>query len=152
MQPLTSLLFVLGCLPLGSTKKVVSFGFSAERSRSVAHAHSKRDTLSVELPPLELNYLINLSIGNPAQNVSLLIGTASSDLWVMLPDNPYCKGASDSSIDSDDQVNCHNGSFFDSSESSSWSDNSTDFSTLFVSNPLGLSAISESVYANGSYG
>lgn len=152
MKSLTSLLFTLGCLPLGWTKKVVSFEFTAERSRSIAHAHSKRDTLSVELPQLQVNYLINLSIGNPPQNVSLSISTGSSDLWVMLPDNPYCKGASDSRIDSDDQVNCHNGSFFDSSKSSSWSDNSTDFSTLEFSLPLGVSTISEFRYANGSYG
>ncbi|CCH61319.1 hypothetical protein TBLA_0E02630 [Henningerozyma blattae CBS 6284] len=39
-------------------------------------------------------YSVNLQIGTPAQSITVLVDTGSSDLWVTGSNNPYCKGNS----------------------------------------------------------
>ncbi|CCF56867.1 hypothetical protein KAFR_0B05710 [Kazachstania africana CBS 2517] len=45
-------------------------------------------------------YSVELAIGTPSQNVTVLVDTGSSDLWVTGSDNPLC--STDSSDDDDD--------------------------------------------------
>ncbi|CCH62416.1 hypothetical protein TBLA_0H01290 [Henningerozyma blattae CBS 6284] len=67
-------------------------------------------------------YSVNLRIGTPAQSITVLVDTGSSDLWVTGSDNPYCKSNSgkstnlltptdsDSDSDSDSQPDLESGS------------------------------------------
>ena len=55
---------------------------------------AKRDTentLDVELDNEEALYLMDASIGTPAQDVKLHIDTGSSDLWVNVADSQFCQ-------------------------------------------------------------
>lgn len=47
------------------------------------------------------------------------------------PSNPYCSGASDSDIASQYRVDCNDDTFFNPADSSSWTDNSTEFHMLY---------------------
>lgn len=44
-------------------------------------------------------YSVELEIGTPSQNVTVLLDTGSSDLWVSGPENPYCRPVSDTQDD-----------------------------------------------------
>lgn len=39
-------------------------------------------------------YSVDLEVGTPPQNVTVLVDTGSSDLWIMGSDNPYCSSNS----------------------------------------------------------
>lgn len=40
-------------------------------------------------------YMVNITIGTPAQSLSLSLDTGSSDIWVNVPNSTYCKGDDD---------------------------------------------------------
>ncbi|CCF59951.1 hypothetical protein KAFR_0I01700 [Kazachstania africana CBS 2517] len=52
----------------------------------------KRDTYATVNISAEFYYVVQLSVGTPGQNVTLLVDTCSSDIWVTSPDNPLCDG------------------------------------------------------------
>jgi len=87
-------------------------------------------------------YSLTLGIGSNSQNVTVLVDTGSSDLWIMGNNNPYCINTTDSSnqnskwykshnIDDSDKINCTQYGTFDSSSSKSFKSNSTSFSILY---------------------
>lgn len=108
-------------------------------------------------------YSIELEIGTPSQNVTVLLDTGSSDLWVSSPENPYC-------IDSDDTkpvtqlststlatssgtatssgnsgiatVDCSEYGTFDPSKSTSFRSNNTAFSISY----------GDTTFASGTWG
>lgn len=94
-----------------------------------------------------------IQIGSNKQNVSVIVDTGSSDLWVMAYDNPYCSsyssssnggGSTDdssSSISQSDKIKCSNDTIYDFAESSSFSANSTSFHITY----------GDGTFANGSY-
>lgn len=82
-------------------------------------------------------YSITLSIGTPAQSITVLVDTGSSDLWVTGSDNPLCaKNGFDSFTETSTTIDCSEYGTFDVDSSSTYSKNNTNF------------AIS---YADGSY-
>ncbi|CAI7567449.1 unnamed protein product [Penicillium palitans] len=40
-------------------------------------------------------YMVNITVGTPAQNLSLSLDIGSSDIWVNIPNSTYCKGDDD---------------------------------------------------------
>lgn len=40
-------------------------------------------------------YMVNITVGTPAQNVSLSLDTGSSDIWVNVPNSTYCAADDD---------------------------------------------------------
>ncbi|CCK70581.1 uncharacterized protein KNAG_0E03220 [Huiozyma naganishii CBS 8797] len=78
-----------------SPNKYVQMGFHKSRSFSSGGdslARRADDYLSVDVENQQLYYSVELYVGTPPQNVSVLIDTGSSDLWLTSPDNPYCIG------------------------------------------------------------
>lgn len=74
-------------------------GDTAEDATAGAVAHgvlAKRadGSETVVIKNQQTFYSVELGVGSPAQNVTLLIDTGSSDMWVMGSNNPYCEGGS----------------------------------------------------------
>jgi hypothetical protein len=40
-------------------------------------------------------YMVNITVGTPAQNLSLSLDTGSSDIWVNVPNSTYCAADDD---------------------------------------------------------
>lgn len=84
-------------------------------------------------------YSMSLGLGSNEQNVTVLVDTGSSDLWVMGNENPYCKTGTkkDSKwvdsfdIDSRSKINCTKYGLFDPSSSTSFKSNDTSFSVQY---------------------
>lgn len=82
--------------------EVVKLDFSVNRGDSYSNANKEKrrqfvkreDTLEVALANEQIFYAVDIQIGEEQQNVSVLIDTGSSDLWVMGTTNPYCSPAS----------------------------------------------------------
>ncbi|AOW05218.1 aspartic peptidase domain-containing protein [Yarrowia lipolytica] len=86
----------------------------------------KRQTATLPLKNLVTYYEAEVKIGTPAQTVKLLIDTGSSDIWVIGSGNPDCGSAQDAQRDPN-IIDCSISGTFDTSKSSSWSQNQTDF-------------------------
>ena len=84
---------------------------------------------SIEITNQLTFYSVSLEIGTPAQNITVLVDTGSSDLWVSNSDNPYCQNNynPNSGISYTNTIDCEEYGTFDPSASSSWSSNSTTF-------------------------
>ncbi|KAG5356498.1 Aspartic proteinase yapsin-3 [Yarrowia sp. C11] len=87
----------------------------------------KRQTATLPLKNLVTYYEAVVDIGTPAQTVKLLIDTGSSDIWVIGSGNPDCGSAEDAANPNNDIIDCSISGTFDTSKSSSWSQNTTDF-------------------------
>ncbi|CCK71298.1 pepsin-like aspartic protease KNAG_0G02410 [Huiozyma naganishii CBS 8797] len=73
-------------------------------------------------------FSVELDVGTPAQNVTVLVDTGSSDLWITGADNPYCltySGSGADSIPRRDRVDCSEYGTFSLEDSSTWSQNSS---------------------------
>ncbi|SMN20507.1 similar to Saccharomyces cerevisiae YDR144C MKC7 GPI-anchored aspartyl protease, member of the yapsin family of proteases involved in cell wall growth and maintenance [Maudiozyma saulgeensis] len=85
-------------------------------------------------------YSLTLGIGSNSQNVTVLVDTGSSDLWIMGDNNPYCdnttvqqnnKWYNSHNIDDSNKINCTEYGTFDSTSSKSFKSNATYFSILY---------------------
>lgn len=72
------------------------------------------------------SYQTTLQIGG--QNVTVIVDTGSSDLWVMDSSNPYCQN-SHSDISSEDRINCNSGYMYQ--RGSTWSTDNTTFALSY---------------------
>lgn len=86
----------------------------------------KRQTATLPLQNLVTYYEAEVNIGTPAQTVKLLIDTGSSDIWVIGSGNPDCGSAQEARNDPN-IIDCSISGTFDTSKSSTWSQNQTDF-------------------------
>lgn len=125
----------------------------------------KRDNGEVEIEIINQRnfYSVELDIGTPSQNVTVLLDTGSSDLWVSSPDNPYCIASNEakplthlststlvsgtatataSGSSGIATVDCQEYGTFDSSKSSSFKSNGTAFSISY----------GDSSFASGTWG
>ncbi|KAJ5117169.1 Peptidase A1 [Penicillium atrosanguineum] len=66
----------------------------SERSQALQKRSSK--VASTDLYNVQnMYYMVNITIGTPAQNVSLSLDTGSSDIWVNVPNSTYCAADDD---------------------------------------------------------
>lgn len=117
----------------------------------------RSDTADITLKNHLTMFTTQLSIGSNEQNITVLVDTGSSDLWVMSSDNPYCSSSSSSSSSSSavadsvsnvfestedsTTVTCYSGTRFDASDSDTFSLNSTAFDISY----------GDGTFANGTY-
>lgn len=80
-------------------------------------------------------YVSKVKIGTPASEVSVLLDTGSSDLWVMSGKNPHCSSNSGS-------IDCDKYGTYNEDKSSTFNDNKTEFSIQYL----------DQTYANGTWG
>ncbi|KAG0668474.1 hypothetical protein C6P45_004634 [Maudiozyma exigua] len=107
-----------------------NFDGSISENKPELYLHKRNDGYeSIEITNQLTFYSVSLEIGTPAQNITVLVDTGSSDLWVSNSDNPYCQSNYDinSGISFTNTINCEEYGTFDPSASSSWSSNSTIF-------------------------
>lgn len=92
-----------------------------ERDRT-RRLRKRADTVSVSLDNDETLYFMNVTIGTPAQSLSLHIDTGSSDLWVNVANSTYCEGNDDP---------CTAAGTYDSSDSSTYVYVNSDFNITY---------------------
>ncbi|CAB4254826.1 pepsin-like aspartic protease [Maudiozyma barnettii] len=126
-----------------------SYGDTFEGSNSEntpeLYLHKRSDgSESIEITNQGTFYSVSLEIGTPEQNITVLVDTGSSDLWVSNSNNPYCQSnyQSTSGITYADTIDCTDYGTFDPDSSSSWSSNSTSFSIKY----------GDSTFASGVWG
>ncbi|SCU86446.1 LANO_0C08020g1_1 [Lachancea nothofagi CBS 11611] len=69
-------------------------------AQGAAHLVKRSDgTALVYLKNEQTFYSVEIGVGTPAQNQTLLIDTGSSDLWIMGSNNPFCAGSTSSKKD-----------------------------------------------------
>lgn len=120
-----------------SPDKTVHLGFKSRRSlvhpnpRSLENQLRKRDgDLQISLRNEVTYYTLDVSLGTPPQNFTLLIDTGSSDLWVIAENNTYCSNSA-TVIANNEGINCTISGTFDSSASSTYSFNNTGFYIIY---------------------
>jgi len=117
------------------------------------------DTTDVTVRNHVTMFSASLEMGSDKQNVTVLVDTGSSDLWVMSAENPYCSSKSSTSYGSSkyriteaqqkaafssmssDKINCYEHSQFEPSSSDSFSMNDTSFHITY----------GDGSFANGTY-
>ena len=122
-----------------------SFEDSSEENKPEGVLYKRSDGYeSIEITNQVTFYSVNLNIGTPSQNLTVLVDTGSSDLWVSNSNNPYCENnyQSGSAIAYDDTINCEQYGTFDPSSSSSWTSNNTAFKISY----------GDSTFASGVWG
>lgn len=98
--------------------------------------------INVNATNRQIFYSVDLNVGTPAQRVSVLLDTGSSDLWVPGADNTFCNSRKDLGSNSTDQplktpslpapqptMDCQQYGTFDYTKSSSFK---TNDSTLYI--------------------
>lgn len=75
---------------------------------------------------IKIGYTVDVSIGTPPQNVTILLDTGSSDMWVSSVQNDACT-TKPSLIYNNQSYNCQMFGTFNESESSTFKNNKTDF-------------------------
>jgi len=77
-----------------SNLAVVSSRFEKKKTPISATSNPRRrrdDTIDVDITNLDnVSYIINVTIGTPPQEVSLILDTGSSDAWVNVDTSAYC--------------------------------------------------------------
>lgn len=107
-----------------------NFDGSNLENKPELYLHKRNDGYeSIEITNQLTFYSVSLEIGTPAQNITVLVDTGSSDLWVSNSDNPYCQSNYniESGISFVNTIDCQEYGTFDPSASSSWSSNYTTF-------------------------
>lgn len=93
----------------------------------------KRDaTLDVDvaIDNIKIGYTVDISLGTPAQNVTVLLDTGSSDLWVSSDKNEGCT-TKDTVVYNGNGYNCQMFGTFNETASSTFSPNDTDFAISY---------------------
>lgn len=144
-----------------------SYDTASTGSRPVARLRKRADGYEeIEIKNEQNFYSVELDIGTPAQKVTVLIDTGSSDLWVTGPENPYCERSSNQQDDDSfgwltstrtivsgsatrtasssgiATVDCQEFGVFNSSQSSTFNSNNTAF---FIS-------YGDATFASGTWG
>ncbi|PYH44096.1 pepsin-like aspartic protease [Aspergillus saccharolyticus JOP 1030-1] len=86
LLPLLGLIQPLSALTLHESSQPATLQYTVERRHNTIRAsHKRAATVESDIGNkvgAEVDYVINLSLGTPGQNVSVIIDTGSSDLWV----------------------------------------------------------------------
>lgn len=101
---LNAALAVTGLVGLASAQKFVKLPFDksvgSNYGQSSKNPLQKRDDVTgdgytnIELGNQQTFYSVKLNIGTPTQEVTVLVDTGSSDLWIMGSDNSFCSANS----------------------------------------------------------
>ncbi|KAG5361751.1 putative aspartic-type endopeptidase OPSB [Yarrowia sp. C11] len=97
---------------------------AVEPSEDVKTALLKRAAVGLSVARKQAYYETQIALGSPPQNLTVLLDTGSSDLWV-LSKNVTCLPSGYHAADSWNGVNCANGGLFDAQASSSFRLNSS---------------------------
>ncbi|SMN20702.1 similar to Saccharomyces cerevisiae YDR144C MKC7 GPI-anchored aspartyl protease, member of the yapsin family of proteases involved in cell wall growth and maintenance [Maudiozyma saulgeensis] len=122
-----------------------TFEDASSENKPELYLHKRNDGYeSIEITNQATFYSVSLEIGTPEQNITVLVDTGSSDLWVSNSDNPYCQSNYQSStgISYTDTIDCDEYGTFDPDSSSSWSSNDTSFNIKY----------GDSTFASGVWG
>lgn len=125
------------------TMKDVSKGFFSQFDNNVNiniehfDINLKRDENSSAVSDLKNErafYISDLNIGNPAKQVSVIVDTGSSDLWVMSSENPYC-------VANGGDIDCDKYGTYNEKDSTSFKRKNEGFFTLYL----------DHTFANGTW-
>ncbi|CAN6604083.1 aspartic proteinase 3 [Trichomonascus vanleenenianus] len=83
------------------------------------------DTLQVTLDNQFTYYSIDIDVGTPSQNLSCLIDTGSSDLWVLASNNPYCAKNPSRLTPQSTQIDCSQSGTFNYNDSTTFKMNTS---------------------------
>lgn len=124
---------------------VVQLDFNVKRTSEVLNPRHKRlrqrlakrksDTVDVQLQNMFTYYNVECAMGTPPQQFNILIDTGSSDLWLIGKGNQYCASTPDE-VASGEYINCSISGTFDSSASSTFHKNSSDFFIQYGDNSV----------------
>ncbi|RAH80131.1 acid protease [Aspergillus japonicus CBS 114.51] len=72
----------ISALTLHERSQPATLQYNVQRRHNAIRSLRKRATVDVDIGNNEVDYIISLELGTPGQNVSVIIDTGSSDLWV----------------------------------------------------------------------
>lgn len=110
----------LACILVSASLQLDIRPVEPSRANTIPSLLKRADSaVSLEVDRKQAYYEAHIALGSPPQNLTVLLDTGSSDLWV-LSDNVTCLPKGYQAADSWNGVNCSNGGLFDSSVSSSF--------------------------------
>ncbi len=121
---------------VSATKSNGHFQIDFEAKRSSVTSYSKNKYKSLKKRSLDYaefsldnedtQYMANITLGTPGQNMAVLLDTGSADMWVMSKDNSYCTS----------EVDCTLYGTFDVESSTSYKYNNSDFNIKYADNTI----------------
>ncbi|AQZ14900.1 MKC7 (YDR144C) and YPS1 (YLR120C) [Zygosaccharomyces parabailii] len=82
--------------PSADSVAPIKLAFEKSHGSSYEKSTHERGDVEANVTNQQTFYSVQLAVGSPGQNITVLLDTGSSDLWVTGKGNPYCKSNSKS--------------------------------------------------------